>query len=92
MNTCLDSRIIALNSSNGLLLNGTYKSWIKFNFTGLIKEENNICKIDISLVNAQIPVSFYTINYTNNILKITLGLGSIKYLTIPVSNYNATTF
>ena len=92
MNTYLDSRIIALNSSNGLLLNGTYNSWVKFNFTGLIKEENNICKIDISLVNAQIPVSFYTINYTNNTLKIALGLGSIQYLTIPVGNYNATTF
>ena len=45
----------------------------------------------MSLVNAQIPVSFYTINYTNNILKIALGVGSIQYLTIPVGNYNATT-
>ena len=59
-------------------------------FTGLIKEENNICKIDISLVNAQIPVSFYTFNYTNNILKIALGLGSIQYLNISVGNYKAT--
>ena len=37
---------------------GTYKSEVKFNFTGLIKEENNIFKTDVSLVNAQISVSF----------------------------------
>ena len=45
----------------------------------------------MSLVNAQIPVSFYTINYTNNILKIALGSGNIQYIIIPVGNYNATT-
>ena len=57
----LDSIIIALNSSNAILLNErTNKSWIKFNFTGIIKGDNNICKIDISFVNAQIPVSIFT--------------------------------
>ena len=34
----LDTRIIIENSSHGLSYNGTYKSWIKFNFTRLIKE------------------------------------------------------
>ena len=42
MDSYTDSRIIALNSADALLLNGTYKSWVKFLFTGLSKEEENI--------------------------------------------------
>ena len=46
MNTCSDSRIISLNSSDAIyiyiLLNSTYKSWVKFQFSGLLKEEEDI--------------------------------------------------
>ena len=59
MNTYLDSRIISLNSSDAILLNSTYKSWVKFQFSGLLKEEDDILKIELSLVNAQIPISWY---------------------------------
>ena len=52
MDTYIDSRIIILNSSHGILLNGSYKSDIHFNFIGLIKQEDNIQQIQISLVNA----------------------------------------
>ena len=91
MDNYLDSRLIALNSSDATLLNGTYKSWVMFPLNGLIIEEDNVLKIEISLVNAQIPVSFSTVNYTNNQLKIQLGTNAVQYLTIPVGNYNATT-
>ena len=47
-----------------MLLNGTNKLWVKFNFTGLMKEEDNTCKMYISLVNDHISVSFYTIIQT----------------------------
>ena len=30
-------------------------------------------KIELSLVNAQIPISWYVINYSNNMFKIKLG-------------------
>jgi len=69
MDTYIDSRIVILNSSHAILLNGSYKSDVNFNFTGLIKNEDNIQQIHVSLVNAQIPYSFYTINYTNNNFK-----------------------
>ena len=45
--------------------------------------------MQISLVNAQIPVSFYTINYTNNVLKIKLGNNNVQSYYIQVGNYNA---
>ena len=83
----LDSRIIILNSVHGRLLNGTYKRNVEFQFNGLLKQEDNIEQVQISLVNAQIPVSFYTINYTNNMFKIEIT--TLKLITIPVGNYNA---
>ena len=83
----LDSRIIILNSAHGISLNGSYKSNLFFTFNGLLTQEDNIEQVQISLVNAQIPVSFYTINYTNNMFKIEIT--TLKLLTIPVGNYNA---
>ena len=85
----LDSRIIILNSAHGRLLNGTYKSDIEFQFNGLLKHEDDIQQVQISLVNAQIPISWYIINYSNNMLKIKLGNNIEQIITIPVGNYNA---
>ena len=68
MNTYLDSRIIILNSAHGRLLNGTYKSDI-FQFNGLLKQEDDIQQVQISLVNAQFAVSWYIINIEIMFLK-----------------------
>ena len=89
MNTYLDSRIIILNSAHGRLLNGTYKSDIEFQFNGLLKQEDDIQQVQISLVNAQIPVSWYIINYTNNVFTLQLGNNITKTYYISVGNYNA---
>ena len=89
MNTYVDSRIIILNSAHGILNNGTYKSDILFKFNGLLTQEDDIEQVQISLVNAQIPVSFYTINYTNNVFKIKLGNHNVQFYYIQVGNYNA---
>ena len=85
----LDSRIIILNSAHGRLLNGTYKSDIEFQFNGLLKQEDDIQQVQISLVNAQIPVSWYIINYTNNVFTLQLGNNITKTYYISVGNYNA---
>ena len=85
----LDSRIIILNSSHGRLLNGTYKSDIEFQFNGLLKQEDDIQQVQISLVNAQIPVSWYIINYTNNVFTLQLGNNITKTYYISVRTYNA---
>ena len=85
----LDSRIIILNSAHGRLLNGTYKSDIEFQFNGLLKQEDDIQQVQISLVNAQIPVSWYIINYTNNLFTLQLGNNITKTYYISVGNYNA---
>lgn len=44
----------------------------------------------MQLLNAQIPYSFYVINYTNNLFRYQLGAGAVQNDTVPVGNYTAT--
>ena len=88
-----DNKIITLNSAYGSKQNGTLSSFVLFNFNGLLKEETHILRSYISVVSAQIPVSFYTINATNNALTyIYNGINpNVRYtITIASGNYNAT--
>ena len=63
-----DNRLITLNSQDGEKVNGTYLSNINFNFSGLLKEDKNLIRSYVTVLNAQIPVSFYIIDETNNML------------------------
>jgi len=82
-----DNRIITLNSQDGEKLNGTYLSNIHFNFSGLLKEEPSLIRSYVTVLNAQIPVSFYIIDETNNVLKYLQNYVS-KTITLNVGNYN----
>lgn len=88
--TRIDSRIISLNSTNAFLKNNTtFNSNVVFQLIGLIKKEPEIKHITFHLVDAQIPVSFYNINYTNNVLNYQIS--SVNYtITITPANYNFT--
>ena len=57
-----DNRIITLNSQDGDKLNGTYLSNIHFNVSGLLKDDPNLIRSYVTVLNAQIPVSFYIID------------------------------
>jgi len=82
-----DNRIITLNSQDGELLNGTYLSNIHFNFSGLLKDDKNLIRSYITVINAQIPVSFYIIDETNNILNYTDNSVN-KTIELTEGNYN----
>ena len=86
--TEINSRIISLNSSNALLKNnGTYNSDVLFRLPGLVKKETDVKQVSFQLIDAQIPVSFYNINYTNNVLNYQIS--SLNYMiTVDVGNYN----
>jgi hypothetical protein len=84
-----DNRIITLNSQDGDILNGTYLSSINFNFSGLLKDDINVIRTYITVLNAQFPVSFYIIDDTNNVLYYTEN-SVPKSITIPIGNYNGT--
>lgn len=82
-----DNRLITLNSQDGIKINGTYLSNIQFNFSGLLKDDRNLIRTYVTILNAQIPVSFYIIDETNNILNYLENTTS-KKITISVGNYN----
>ena len=98
-----DNKIITLNSAYGSKQNGTMSSFVQFNFQGLLKEENSIIRSYISVVNAQFPASFYTINDVNNSFVFVFpellpipeegdpvpAFDSQYTITIPNGNYNA---
>ena len=54
--------------------------------TGCILDDINDAYV--SLIDAQIPVSFYTVNSTNNTFKVSINNGSYITYTIPIGNYN----
>jgi hypothetical protein len=87
METYTDTRKIILSSNHGRTLNGSYLSNVVFDFKSILTDDEDIIQTQISLDNAQIPVSFYTINYTNNILAYRAN-GVYGTITIPVGNYN----
>ena len=67
METFTETKIINLNSKNSIKNNSTFLSNVFFQFSGLLKDEDDIIERYISIQNAQIPFSFY-----NNILKFRL--------------------
>jgi len=89
--TRVDSKLVNINSANAFVKNnGTYTSDVLFKFPGLIKPEQHSTSIQFQLVDAQIPVSFYNINYTNNTLNYQIS--SVNYsITSSVGNYNFNT-
>lgn len=89
----LDNHIITLNAFDGTQRNGTLLSNLYFSFKGLLKDDVNILRSYVVVLNAQFPVSFYVIDDTNNKLKVDKIVGVTTTpltITIPNGNYNAT--
>ena len=82
-----DNRIISLNSKYAQYKNGTLRSNVVFNFKGIIKDDENIIQKYATILDAQIPVSFYIINSTNQVLTIILGANTYT-LNLTLGNYN----
>jgi len=83
-----DNRTILLNSKYAQYKNGTFKSNVVFPFKGIIKDEENIIQKYITVLDAQIPCSFYIINSTNKVLTVVLGANTYT-LNLTLGNYNA---
>tara|TARA_R110000803_G_scaffold21425_3_gene53987 strand:+ start:190 stop:1113 length:924 start_codon:yes stop_codon:yes gene_type:complete len=79
-----DTRLIVLSSANATQLNGTLKSNLLFDFKALLLEDPATIHVTVGVVNAQIPVSFYTVNEYNNVLNTSIGA-----ITITKGNYTS---
>lgn len=84
-----ENKLITLNSRYGIQQNGTFKSNILFNFKNLLSDEEHILKSYITVLNGQIPVSFYVITSLNN--KLVLQTSVTTTITIANGNYSANT-
>ena len=90
MNSYQESKLINLSSeSANHFYNTTYLSHLSFNTPGLLIKNPFLKKVELSVLHAEIPVSFYTINYTNSYFKYKLDTGPILTQQVPVGNYNA---
>tara|TARA_R110000822_G_scaffold144022_1_gene282609 strand:+ start:5577 stop:6491 length:915 start_codon:yes stop_codon:yes gene_type:complete len=85
-----DSRLITLNSNDGISLNGDYKSNILFDMGNITGEDEDIQYIECCLEDLQLPVSWYLINDTNNILHYIYNSTNFT-ITLTKGNYNGTT-
>ena len=88
----VSSTQLYLNSANAnIYLNKSKKSNVVFFFSNILKIDKNSIDMKLSVVNAQIPVSWYLINDTNNTITITIQNITNSY-NFPAGNYNVNTF
>jgi hypothetical protein len=85
MDLIQDIRLINLYSRDGLKQNGSFNSDIDFYFSNILSESEDILYSSIGINNAEIPISFYIINNTNNILNV----NSVSQVNLTLGNYNS---
>lgn len=85
-----DTKIVSLTSQSATIkYNGTFLSNLRYSLGSIVPKEPDIIHRQVQLLNAQIPVSFYVINYTNNQFRLKLGAGAFITYSVPVGNYTA---
>jgi hypothetical protein len=87
-----ETKIISLNSIHASnKYNGSYLSDVDFNFRNVLKDDPNIIRSTIQIINCLIPVSYYTINYTNNTMTFyNPNVSALNQtITIERGNYNS---
>lgn len=91
MNTYTETKLFSVTSSSATVKNNsTFLSDVMFEANNFIKNEPDLLNLDVALIHAEIPVSFYIINEYNNLFRFKLDVDPITTQTIPVGNYNAT--
>ena len=97
MLTIHDTKYISLNTQHCIKkpTNGLYQSsflsQIDFPFKDVLNDDDDVLYSHVSIISAEIPVSFYLINYTSNVLKYSVNNGAILTMTLERGNYNITT-
>jgi len=86
----IDTKIVSITSQSATIkFNSTFLSNLRYNLGTIVTRDPDIIHRQVQLLNAQIPVSFYVINSTNNKFSLKLGAGVLTTYTIPVGNYQA---
>ena len=67
-----ETKLIALNSKSGKILNKTKKSRCLFDFAKITDKSADILYMNVAVKSAEIPSSFYNITEHNNTLNVKL--------------------
>jgi hypothetical protein len=87
-----DNIIISLNSHYGTKNNGSFLSNVFFPFKGILSDNQKVKKKYLTLLNAQIPVSFYIVNEYNYRLTLKdVGGGGTHNIDLDYGNYSGNT-
>ena len=63
----IDTKIVSITSQSATIkFNSTFLSNLRYNLGTIVTRDPDIIHRQVQLLNAQIPVSFYVINSTNN--------------------------
>jgi hypothetical protein len=85
-----ETKIITITSDSATIQrNGSFYSHVWYDLGLFLKDEPDILHRQLTLLSAQIPYSFYVVNYTNNTLVFKVSTSpTFTTVTIPVGNYN----
>lgn len=87
-----EKKIINVNSTDATILkNGTFLSDMTFSFTNIVSQNDDVEYLEGKIESAVFPVSFYIVNYSNNVFNYTIlhsGVYTNYSITIPVGNYD----
>jgi hypothetical protein len=85
------NKLVTINSKYGNQENGTMKSKMLFNYQNVLSDDDTVLKSFVTVLNCQIPCSFYVINSSNNKLIISGPTITTETIIISNGNYNANT-
>ena len=91
-----DNILITLNSDYGRKGNGSMNSKITFDFNSILQDEPDVVRVNISVLNAMIPCSFYNITSLNNTFNYGYYVNNtfnqnFNSINIPEGKYNSIT-
>ena len=84
------TRLITLSSEDSVKNNGNYNSNVFFNIPDIVVDNEYITHLEVALVDAQIPVSWYLINDQTNTLNYIYNSTNFS-IQLTNGNYNANT-
>ena len=86
-----DASIVNLNTQYAVPLNGTYLSNVSWPTNGLILPSTHTDRVEVQVLNIQLPVSFYVVTDSNNSLRYLIGTTAYE-IKLALGNYSFQSF
>lgn len=89
MNTYVETKLFSVTSNSATTQNnGIFLSDVVFESNNFIQSDG-VLNLEVALIHAEVPVSFYVINEYNNQFRFQIDTDPITTVSIPYGNYNS---